>query len=132
MVSIRLIIRRIPLPISSMREGMRRIISLMLAITTNREGIVLIDEIENGLHHSVQVDVWKDIGEAARACNVQIFATTHSHEMILAAHEAFSEEGPCDLRFFRLSRDQDTNDIRAVAYEPETLDAAIEVGFEVR
>ncbi|MCY4526214.1 MAG: AAA family ATPase [Anaerolineaceae bacterium] len=120
------------LPVSSMGEGMRRITSLMLAISTTENGIVLIDEIENGLHYSVQTRVWQAIAEAARAYNVQIFATTHSHEMILAAHEAFSEKNPCDLRYFRLSRDRDTNDIQGVAYEPETLEAAIEVGFEVR
>lgn len=121
-----------PLPLSSMGDGMRRVISLMLAITNTEEGIVLVDEIENGIHHSVQVDVWNAIAEAARAYNVQIFATTHSHEMILAAHEAFSEKDPSDLRYFRLSRDRDTNEIQGVAYEPETLEAAIEVGFEVR
>lgn len=121
-----------PLPLSSMGEGMRRITSLMLAISTTENGIVLIDEVENGLHYSVQTRVWQAIAEAVRACNVQIFATTHSYEMILAAHEAFSEKDPCDLRYFRLSRNRDTNDIQGVAYEPETLEAAIEVGFEVR
>ncbi len=115
-----------------MGEGMRRITSLMLAISTTENGIVLIDEVENGLHYSVQTRVWQAIAEAVRACNVQIFATTHSYEMILAAHEAFSEKDPCDLRYFRLSRNRDTNDIQGVAYEPETLEAAIEVGFEVR
>ncbi len=121
-----------PLPISTMGEGMRRITSLMLAIGSTEDGVVFIDEIENGLHYSIQTKVWQAIAEAAHEFNVQIFATTHSHEMILAAHEAFGEENLCDLRFFRLSRNREDKEIRAVAYEPETLDAAIEVGFEVR
>lgn len=121
-----------PLPVSSMGEGIRRTIGLMLAIATNEDGIVLVDEIENGLHHSIHVEVWKAIADAARQYNVQVFATTHSYEMILAAHEAFSKKNPGDFGYFRLSRDRDNNDIRAVNYEPETLEAAIEVGFEVR
>jgi len=40
-----------PLPLPLMGEGMARIASLLLSIGTYRGGIVLIDEIENGLHH---------------------------------------------------------------------------------
>lgn len=121
-----------PLPFSSMGEGLRRILSLMLAIATNKHGIILIDEIENGLHHSVQVEVWRAIAEAARFYNVQVFATTHSYEMILAAHEAFQGKLAADFHLFRLSRGRDDNEIRAVSYDEEVFDAAIEAGFEVR
>ncbi|MDD9955428.1 MAG: AAA family ATPase [Anaerolineaceae bacterium] len=121
-----------PLPFSSMGDGMRHIISLMLAIANTEDGIVLVDEIENGLHYSVQVDVWKAIAEAARACNVQIFATTHSYEMVRAASEAFQEVTSENFRLYRLDRSMDDNEITAVTYDEETLDAAIEAGFEVR
>lgn len=121
-----------PLPVSSMGVGMRRIISLMLAIGTSEDGIVLVDEIENGLHYSVQVDVWKAIAEAAQARNVQVFATTHSYEMVQAAHEAFHENNAGDFHLCRLGRSRDTRKIRAVSYDEETFDAAIEAGYEVR
>ena len=122
-----------PLPISSLGEGMRRIISLMLAITTNREGMVLIDEIENGLHHSVQVDVWKDIAGAARACNVQIFATTHSYEMVCAAHEAFLDDVSYDLRLHRLHRSTKTGfEITPTTFNRFSMTAAIDQVAEVR
>ena len=121
-----------PVPLTSMGDGIRRITSLMLAIATTKDGIVLIDEIENGLHHSVQVEVWRAIASAASAYNVQVFATTHSYEMIQAAHEAFQGKELSDFRLLRLSRNRDNNEIRAVSYDEETLDAAIEAGFEVR
>src|SRR5262249_48001630 len=79
----------VPLPF--MGEGMRRVLSIVLAIANAQGGIVLIDEIENGLHYSVQKQVWQAIGAAARQANVQIFATTHSWECIQAAHQAFRE-----------------------------------------
>ena len=120
------------MPISSMGEGMRRIFSLLLAIATAENGIVLVDEIENGLHHSIHVDVWRAIAEAASAYNVQIFATTHSYEMIRAAHEAFQGREPFDFRLYRLGRNRDKNDIRVVSYNKEILNATIENNFEMR
>lgn len=121
-----------PLPFSSMGDGLRRIMSLMLAIGTTEDGIVLVDEIENGIHHSVQVDVWKAIAEAANACNVQVFATTHSYEMIQAAHEAYKEVKPFDFRLFGLRRNKESNEIRIASYDEETLDAAVEMYLEMR
>ncbi len=120
------------LPISSMGEGMRRLTSLLLAISTTEDGIVFIDEIENGLHYSMHSLVWNAIAETARVHNVQIFATTHSYEMIIAANEAFKGSKPFDLRLFGFRRNKENNEIRAVSYDEETLDAAIEAGFEVR
>ena len=120
------------LPVSSMGEGLRRITSLMLAISTTENGIVFIDEIENGLHYTVQTSVWEAIAEAARAYNVQIFTTTHSYEMIRAAHEAFHIGRVGNFHFYRLSRDRENNEVRAVSYDEETLGAALEAGFEVR
>ncbi len=55
-----------------------------LALTTCENGIVLIDEIENGLHYSVQEEMWKMIFEIAEHLNVQVFATTQSIDAIKA------------------------------------------------
>ena len=121
-----------PLPLSSMGEGMRRIFSLMLAISTTGKGIVFIDEIENGLHHSIHVDVWRAIAEAASAYNVQIFATTHSYEMIRAAHEAFLDDEPYDFRLHRLDRSTKTNEIVPTTYNRFSMSAAIDLEAEVR
>ena len=121
-----------PLPFSSLGEGMRRIVSLMLAIGTTEDGIVLIDEIENGLHHSIQVEVWKAIAEAAREYNVQVFATTHSYEMIHAAHEAFLENKPYDFRLLRLHRSTKTGEITPTTFNKFTMSAALDAEAEVR
>lgn len=55
---------------------------LILAIFTAKNGIVLVDEIDHGLHHSVHEGVWRTIYEAAKILNVQVIATTHSLECI--------------------------------------------------
>jgi len=120
--------RLVPLPV--MGEGMVRLASLVLAIGNVPNGVVLVDEIENGLHHSILPKVWQAIGEVARQFNTQVFTTTHSLECIVAAHRAFSESERYDFRLHRLERVNET--IRAVTYDQETLEAAIETGLEVR
>jgi predicted ATPase len=120
--------RLVPLPV--MGEGMTRLASLVLAIGNAPSGVVLVDEIENGLHYSILPKVWRAIGEVAREFNVQVFATTHSLECIVAAHRAFSESERYDFRLHRLERVNET--IRAVTYDQETLEAAIETSLEVR
>jgi hypothetical protein len=118
------------LPIPIMGEGMTRLLSIALAIANTEHGVVLIDEVENGLHHSVMTKVWTAIAQAARAADVQIFATTHSWECICAAHEAFSRSETYDFRLHRLDRADD--DIQAVTLDQEMLDTAIKAGLEVR
>ena len=73
---------------------------------------IFIDEIENGIHHSVQCKVWQAIGQVARELDIQVFATTHSLEMIRAAYEAFKEDDMLDeFRYHRLrQRSQETGE----------------------
>ena len=124
--------RLLPMPL--LGDGMNRLLSLALVIGASPEGgaLVLVDEIENGLHHSVMQSVWSGIAQFAREFDVQIFATTHSWECIHAAHKAFSEDELYDFRLHRLDRIGDEDDIKAVTYDQETLEAALEMEFEVR
>jgi AAA15 family ATPase/GTPase len=118
--------------ISALGEGFRRLLNFLVDIGNTQDGIVLIDEIENGLHYSVLKDVWKAIGKAARDFNVQVFATTHSHECIVAAHEAFREtESLKDFKYHRLDRTAE-NKIVATPYSEELLDYSIQTGAEMR
>lgn len=119
-----------PLPLPIMGEGMVRLVNLVLLIGNAPNGVVLIDEIENGIHHSIMSKIWQAIGEVAREFNTQIFATTHSLECIIAAHRAFQEQGIYDFRLHRLDRSKDT--IKVVTYDQETLETSIETGLEVR
>jgi len=120
--------RLMPLPL--MGEGMVRVANMVLQIGNASDGVVLIDEFENGIHHSVLPKVWMAVAQAAREFNTQIFATTHSWECILAAHEAFSEHDTYEFRLHRLERENEH--IWVVTYDQKTLRAAVETGLEVR
>jgi hypothetical protein len=117
-------------PLALMGEGVRRLLSFVLAIANTRGGIVLIDEIENGLHYSVLKKVWTAIAHAARQADVQVFATTHSWECIAAAHEAFKENGPYEFRYHRLDRRGE--DIVVKSLDERMLDTVEATDLEVR
>lgn len=120
-------------PIPFMGEGMRRVLSLLLAIGNTPKGTVLIDEIETGVHYSVLPDMWKAVANAARQYDVQILATTHSRECLQAAHESFAAEGEeeYDFRLYRLDRTE-SGDIEAVTFDRETLETSLDLAWEVR
>ena len=117
-------------PLTYMGEGLGYVLSWQLAIMTANNGTVLIDEFENGLHYAALVDAWKAVGAAARQSNVQVFATTHSWECVLAAHRAFAESDEDEFRLHRLERRD--GEVVALTYDQEQLDTAIEFNFEVR
>ena len=115
----------VPLPV--MGEGMTRLARLVLAISSSPEGQILVDEVENGFHHSVLPDVWRVVDEAAAQFNTQIFATTHSLECVAAAYESLDADR---FRLHRLETDGEVS--RCVTYEPDSIEAAIQHGLEVR
>ena len=120
------------IPLKLMGEGMNRTCHLIVTLLSYPNGYVFIDEIENGIHHSVQCDVWKAIGQATCDENVQVFATTHSLEMVRAAYEAFSEKSKLDeFRYHRLDRDREGN-IEAVTYNESGIEAAMSTNWEIR
>lgn len=116
-------------PLPAMGEGMTQLARLVLAIATVPNGVVLVDEVENGIHHSVLPDVWRAIDEAAKQFHTQIFATTHSFECIEAAHQAL---GPDGFLLHRLEVADNDKMSRCVTYEPDTIDASIRHNLEVR
>lgn len=118
-------------PLAFLGDGLLRVARLILAILHTKDGVVLVDEIENGLHHSVMKQVWGSLARAAEDAGVQIFATTHSRECVGAAHRAFAEMFEYDFSLQRLEWNR-SGDIRAVAYDREALEGAIQAGFEVR
>ena len=110
-------------------HGLRYAAALFTELDGAKDAIVLIDEIEVGLHHDVLDAVWKTIRAVAEANNLQIFATTHSYECIKAADAAFADAQD-DLRLIRLQRVKGT--VRAIDYPPDVRHGALEDGMEVR
>ena len=119
-----------PVPLRSLGEGAHRLFGIALALANSRDGFLLIDEAENGIHHSVQRDYWRMVLQTAHENNVQVFATTHSWDCVrgfaLAAAELDCEDGV----LVRLEKEDDG--LRAVRYTSEDLKIAADQRIEVR
>lgn len=70
---------------------MNRLFGIALSLVNAKDGLLLIDEFENGMHYSVQLDTWRMIFKLAAALDVQVFATSHSWDAIEAFQQAAAE-----------------------------------------
>lgn len=120
--------RMVPVPF--MGEGVGRLMTILLAIVSCTGGVVLVDEIETGLHYSAMTGVWSALARAARQFDVQIIATTHSWECLKAAQQAFTDADPYDFALHRLDRQGEI--VRSVAYGKEQIEMALSSGLELR
>lgn len=112
-------------PVHAMGDGTRRAIHLAaLLADVGPSGVLLIDELEVGMHTSVLRDVFRWLWHACETAQVQLFATTHSLEAVDCILEAVPDR---DLVLYRLEGG------KARRFDGETLRTArVELGQEVR
>jgi len=119
------------LPLQSMGDGMNRIFSIILALVNTENGLLLIDEFENGLHYSVQKLLWKIIFKLAEKLNIQVFATTHSSDCI-SSFEAVLNSHETAVKGKLIRLDNINGIIKPVEYTPQELEIAFENDIEIR
>ena len=79
------------LPITSVSSGINKFISILIAMKVYAGGVVLVDEIENGIYFEMLPLLWSTINAFAAKTNTQVFATTHSWECLTAAARALEK-----------------------------------------
>lgn len=122
-----------PLLLSMLGEGTKRILLLAMAMVRSKNGLLLIDEIETHLHHSVIRKLWKIIFEYAVKWNVQVVATTHSQDAI---QSLFFEAATKDVykevaQVLRLQVGR-SGKHEVIQYPFEQLDFMMDTNLEVR
>ncbi len=119
------------IPLGVMGDGMWRMLALVLALVRARNGILLIDEIDTGLHHTVLERMWKLVNEAGAPdkLNVQVFATTHSGDCVKAL-SSICEDNPTahHVSIQRVERDASNS----VVIKEDGVIAVAERAIEVR
>ena len=55
-----------PVPLKSLGDGVTRMCGVALALANSHNGFLLIDEVENGIHQSVQQDFWRMVLQTAQ------------------------------------------------------------------
>jgi hypothetical protein len=119
-----------PIPIGSLGDGFWRMLGLVLAMVNLENGILLVDEIDSGLHFTVMTDMWKVVWETAKKLNIQVFATTHSRDCWQSLAELITEEKIADneITIQRIDREKS----QSVIFDPEEIVIAATSNLEVR
>ena len=116
--------------LNSLGDGAARVFAMALSLANSRGGFLLVDEIENGIHYSIQRDFWRMVLQAAHENTVQVIATTHSSDCIKGFARAAQEYQDIEGILIRLTRRY--GPLSAVEYSEADLLIADELGTEVR
>ena len=119
-----------PVPLRSLGDGAVRIFVSALALASSRGGILLIDEAENGIHHSVQAKFWNMVLQTAQRNNVQVIATTHSWDCVEGFAQAANELEDIEGLLVRIERVP--VGLRAITYDESRLASVTKYDIEVR
>lgn len=118
------------LPIGSLGDGVKRLLSLSLSVIRATGGYLMVDEIDTGLHHSVMEDMWRMVITTAERLNVQVFATSHSQDCInsLGRLHQVSPQLAAEVSLHRLERGLP----HSIHYGPDEISTAALQEIEVR
>jgi AAA15 family ATPase/GTPase len=115
------------LPLYLFGDAINRVMDIVLKIIHHQSREIFIDEVENGLHYSAQRQFWQGIFKLCDRLDVQLFATTHSLEMIMAFTEAGLSLQADQFAYFELARNPKTQRLVAVHRDLEGLRYTLEV-----
>ena len=118
------------LPLNHLGEGTMRILNILSTIYWARNGLLMIDEIENGLHVSSIKYMWDMVLESSKQNNTQIFTTTHSSDVVKGLSMALKDKSD-SVACFWLHKFADDR-IKAYRYSPAGLKNALDVGIDIR
>lgn len=91
-------------PLSVLGDGLRRVVSIALAVANLKDGLLLIDEIESAIHVSALETVFPWLTATCKRNGIQLFATTHSLEALDALLEIQANADGDEMTCFRLNR----------------------------
>ena len=119
-----------PVPLKSLGDGATRLFGIALALANSKDGFLVLDEVENGIHYSAQRNFWNMVLRTAHDNRTQVFATTHSWDCVKGFALAASAVNEVEGTLIRLERDG--NQTRVIEYSEDDLEVAAEQNIEVR
>jgi AAA15 family ATPase/GTPase len=122
-----------PIPLNNLGDGAQRVLVMAIALVSAKDNLLLIDEVETGLHYSILEKIWDIIFTYSEKLNVQVFATTHSHDAIKAFTYQLEKPENEELgAYFRLQMNRKTQEIEAISFDLDLLETALESQSEIR
>mgnify|MGYP000610715480 CR=1 FL=1 len=120
------------LPINVLGDGVRKVLAIILSIYKCRNGVLLIDELDNGLHFSIMPQLWKAILYTCRKHHTQLFASTHSLDLVKSLVQTISKSDEAQpVAAYKLIR-KENDELATLRYSSQELTYAINQEMEVR
>lgn len=119
------------LPVNVLGDGFRKVLSLILSVYDCANGVLIVDEIDNGLHFSIMPKLWESIISAVRKNNVQLFVSTHNIDMLKGLLASLDPGDNDIISAYKLIRKED-DEIAALRYDMASLSYSVLNEIEVR
>ena len=116
--------------LSEFGDGVRHFLNIILVLLSNRDTTVFLDEIDNGIHHSLFDRLWEIILTISKEQNIQVFATTHSQECIESYNRVAKKLNDEEITFIELFLHKEK--IKSMLLDSEILDYQLNQNHEVR
>jgi len=117
------------IPLASVSAGAARYLNILMALIVTEKGVVLIDEIENGLYWRKMPNVWERMRELCKERDVQLFCVTHSDECLKAAAR-IAEQYPDDFSIIRTVKTDKGTEVRQ--FDGKIFTDAMQEDVEIR
>ncbi len=118
--------------ITEFGDGLKSYISIICALYACENGYLFIDEIDNGIHYTQLDRLWEIILELSEKNHCQVFASTHSKEMIDSFARTAKRLGKQDISYTLLVKNKD-QEIKTISLGySDIVDSIIKQDHEVR
>ncbi|MDR3236932.1 MAG: ATP-binding protein [Spirochaetia bacterium] len=116
------------IPLTFMGTGVSNVLYWTALALSDSAKIILIDEIENGIHYSSMQSVMEKLCDIGERHDCQIIATTHSIDCV----RSFSKCSEKRISYIRLERSLETGEVSPVVIDAQLLPEMLESDWEVR
>lgn len=121
------------LPLEMLGDGLKRFLLILCSIAVDTSNVILIDELENGIHYSALPLLWRNVLRLAEENNTQIFISTHSYDTLKSLCEVLDTQNEYrnSAHVYSLARTLKKG-YQAYEYQYESLKASLENHYELR
>lgn len=117
------------IPLSLISGGISRLFTMMLNIVQCEKGVILLDEIENGIFYEQYPLVWRTLFDLAKKHETQLFISTHSKECLKEV-AAIIASNPDDFCLLKVRQEGDQSIVNY--FDGTQFAAALEKDGEIR
>ncbi len=120
------------IPLNLLGSGINRAIPLLSSSISPDYKILLVDEIENGLHYSIMKPILEVLFQEIISRKKQIFITTHSEDVLKAVANLIQDNENFSKHYIHHSLVRKNNTVKCFSYNSEQFLATRKTSSDVR